>query len=224
MKVGVNNLPGLLELESLYGNDHIVVPPGSTAVMKPDIGSKLKDWEQFRSTVLKCTKCDLHKGRKNVVFGEGNVRSPIMFIGEGPGEDEDKSGRPFVGRAGRVLREVISEFIDCKEVYIANIVKCRPPMNRLPSKTEISKCFPYLLRQLNFIKPKVICCLGSTATMTILGRQQVSMSRMRGQAVNFMYGTVFICYHPSYLLRRGLVDLPMFKDDIKKALKLSGVV
>ncbi|MBI4243269.1 MAG: uracil-DNA glycosylase [Planctomycetes bacterium] len=213
----IKQIKTCLELEKAFGITEITLPGKTTRNTK-------QEFEQFRQTVLKCTKCDLHPTRKTVVFGDGNTLSSIMFVGEAPGEEEDKTGRPFVGKAGQLLREVISEFLPCDQVYIANILKCRPPQNRLPTRTEIGSCLPYLSSQIKFIKPSIICCLGSTATTVLLGKQSVTMGAIRGKSFQSIYGTVFVTYHPSFLVRRGLIDLPIFKNDIKQALIASGMI
>lgn len=230
-----------LELESLYGIDNFYFATAG-AITESKKESKLPSsgiessthehendgcgshWNALRDEALSCVKCALHAGRTTVVFGEGSIRSKIVFVGEAPGEDEDRTGRPFVGKAGQILREVIESFIKCEDIYIANIIKCRPPSNRLPSKVEITSCLPYLLRQLSLIKPKVVCCLGATSTMVLLGRQSVTMNQMRGKCFDTPYGKVFVTFHPSYIVRRGFIDLPIFKSDVRSALCLAGII
>ncbi len=153
-------------------------------------------------TVNDCVKCRLSKSRKNIVFGEGNYRSKLMFIGEGPGAEEDNTGRPFVGRAGMLLTKII-ESINLKreDVYIANIIKCRPPENRNPMDDEIAACTPFLKEQIAIIKPKIICALGKFAAEFIIGKDKGSISSVRGKEFNYGGITVIPTYHPSYLLR-----------------------
>ena len=132
-----------------------------------------------------CTRCKLHKGRKKIVYGVGNPKAELVFVGEGPGRDEDMQGEPFVGRAGKLLTQMIEAMgLRREDVYICNVVKCRPPENRLPEKDEIATCSPFLMRQLDVIKPKVICCLGSCASQTLLQTTQ-GISRFRGEWFDF---------------------------------------
>jgi len=148
-----------------------------------------------------CTHCNLYKTRTNVVFGEGNVAADLMFVGEGPGAEEDRQGRPFVGRAGQLLTKMINAMnLDRKDVYIANIVKCRPPGNRNPFKEEIAECIQYLYAQIDIINPKVIVCLGSVAAQALLQTDK-SISRLRGVFVDFQGIKVMPTFHPAYLLR-----------------------
>ncbi len=149
-----------------------------------------------------CRRCKLWKGRTNIVFGSGNPKAELVFVGEGPGADEDRQGLPFVGRAGQLLTDMIEKGmgIPRSEVYICNIVKCRPPENRKPEKDEIAACRPFVERQLNAIQPRVVCALGATAAETLLGVRQ-SMASLRGQWHEFQGFPVLVSYHPAYLLR-----------------------
>lgn len=157
--------------------------------------------EDIYNICSECRRCNLCSTRKNAVFGEGNINAKLMFIGEGPGHDEDLQGRPFVGKAGQLLTKMI-EAIDLKreDVYIANIVKCRPPQNRVPYPEEVNKCLPYLRRQVAIIKPKIIVCLGATSGKYII-RQDLKITRDRGEWIqkgNFLF---IATYHPAALLR-----------------------
>jgi uracil-DNA glycosylase family 4 len=149
-----------------------------------------------------CTRCKLHKlGRKQIVFGVGNPKAELMFVGEAPGRDEDEQGEPFVGRAGQLLTKII-EAINLKreDVYIANVIKCRPPENRNPEPDEVATCEPFLFRQIDAIKPKVIVALGTFAAHALL-KTDMSISRLRGRTYDYR-GTQLICtFHPAYLLR-----------------------
>lgn len=148
-----------------------------------------------------CEMCELHKGRTNAVFGEGNPRAKLMFIGEGPGADEDAQGRPFVGRAGVLLTKIIEAMgLRREEVYIGNIVKCRPPGNRMPEPDEIGSCLPYLEKQIEAIAPEIICTLGNVATQTITGERR-PMSDMRGRTFAYRTTKVVPTYHPAACLR-----------------------
>ena len=138
--------------------------------------------EKLKSEVIKCTKCSLHETRINAVFGEGDYNANILIIGEGPGANEDKQGRPFVGRGGKLLDEVLSKYALNREsgVFIANIVKCRPPNNRVPKKDEVNTCIPYLEKQIQLINPKIILLLGLTAVKSFTGIDE-QMKEIRGK-------------------------------------------
>ena len=157
--------------------------------------------DRIRADIGECTRCKLHKSRHRIVFGDGNQRAALAFVGEGPGEEEDKQGLPFVGRAGKLLTQMIEAMgLDRKEVYICNVVKCRPPNNRTPEKDEMATCKPFLERQLAVIRPKVIVCLGSVAAQALLGTGE-AMSRLRGQWFDWRGAKLLPTYHPAYLLR-----------------------
>jgi len=172
--------------------------------------NELKELEKICKN---CTLCDLSKTRTNVVFGEGNPNADLMFIGEGPGEMEDKTGRPFVGRAGKLLTKIIENVLELsrKDVYIANIVKCRPPNNRVPTIEEAETCKPYLLKQIEIINPKILVCLGKTAFMYLLN-QDLPISKVRGQIFEYKGRKVIPTYHPSYLLRNPSAKPEAYKD------------
>ena len=143
----------------------------------------LNTWEELEESIKNCEKCKLCKTRKNIVFGSGNREANIMFIGEGPGADEDEMGMPFVGKAGKLMDKAFEGVgIDREKVYIANIVKCRPPQNRVPEKDEASACIDYLRNQVMLIKPKIIVLLGSTALKNILG-EEYSITKVRGNFI-----------------------------------------
>jgi uracil-DNA glycosylase family 4 len=176
--------------------------------------------------VLSCTKCPLHRGRRNAVPGTGDIGAAIVFIGEGPGEMEDIKGEPFVGRAGQLLTKMLAGIaLTREEVYITNIVKCRPPNNRAPLPEESRACFPYLERQLELIDPKVICCLGGPAAQVVLGTS-LGITKLRGTFHRFRGIPVIPTYHPAAVLRfpekykRDVWnDLKMLRDfcrDLKK--------
>ena len=154
-----------------------------------------------RTQVKVCTKCVLHETRTHTVFGEGSLEAQLMFIGEGPGEDEDKSGRPFVGRSGQLLGKMITAMgLSREQVYIANIVKCRPPGNRTPQSNEVATCTPYLLKQMEVIRPKVIVTLGLPATQFML-QVDKPMRDLRGVWQVWRGIKLMPTYHPSYVLR-----------------------
>ncbi len=156
----------------------------------------------LRNTVVKCTQCDeLSKTRKSVVFGSGNVKAQLVFVGEAPGQDEDLQGLPFVGRAGQLLTKIIESIgLTRQNVFICNVLKCRPPGNRNPLPPEISNCEPYLFQQLEIIQPKIICALGTFAAQTLL-KTNASISSLRGKFHEFRGSKLICTFHPAYLLR-----------------------
>lgn len=168
---------------------------------------------QIREDLGDCTRCRLHKqGRKQIVFGVGNPRAELMFVGEGPGADEDEQGEPFVGRAGQLLNKMIEAMgLKRDQVYIANVVKCRPPGNRTPEKDECDTCSPFLLRQIEAIRPKAIVALGAVAAKTLLGVAD-SMNNLRKRSYDFRGTTLFVTYHPAYLLRDPRQKAEAWKD------------
>jgi len=169
-----------------------------------------------------CTRCKLHKARTQIVFGVGNPKAELMFVGEGPGHDEDLQGEPFVGRAGKLLTQMIEAMgLKRSDVYIANVVKCRPPENRLPEKDEIATCSPYLLRQIGAIRPKVIVCLGACSAQTLLQTTQ-GISRFRGEWFDFLGAKLMATYHPAYLLRNPPAKADVWKD-LQKVMAVLGL-
>ena len=178
--------------------------------------------ERVSSDLGECTRCKLHLKRHKIVFGAGNPRADLVFVGEGPGHDEDMQGLPFVGRAGKLLTQMIEAMgLQRADVYIANIVKCRPPENRPPQEDEIATCMPFLLRQLGAIKPKIIVCLGSTAAQTLLATKK-SISAFRGQWFDFQGAKLIPTYHPAYLLRNPNAK-PEVWNDLKKVMAVLGL-
>jgi uracil-DNA glycosylase len=169
-----------------------------------------------------CRRCGLCEARQKVVFGEGNANAELVFVGEGPGADEDLWGRPFVGRAGKLLDRMIQAmgFPARESVYIANVVKCRPPGNRYPTPEEVSCCFQFLRRQLLAIEPRVIVTLGNLATQTLLG-VSTGITAMRGKWREWEGIRVMPTYHPAYALRDGRAKKPMWRD-MKKVLRALG--
>lgn len=167
----------------------------------------------IRADIGDCTRCPLHKqGRKQIVFGVGNPRAEIMFVGEAPGADEDQQGEPFVGRAGQLLNNMISAMgIHRQDVYIANIIKCRPPGNRTPEREECDTCSPFLMRQIEVVKPKMIVALGAVAAKTLLGVND-AMVNLRGRIYDFRNTKLAVTYHPAYLLRDPRQKKEAWKD------------
>ena len=178
--------------------------------------------ERARQDLGECTRCKLHKSRTKIVFGVGNSRAELVFIGEGPGRDEDLQGEPFVGRAGKLLTQMIEAMsLRREDVYICNVVKCRPPENRLPENDEIAACSPFLLRQLDAIRPKVIVCLGACASQTLLQTTQ-GISRFRGEWFDFRGSKLIATYHPAYLLRNPAAKADVWKD-LQKVMAVLGL-
>ena len=165
-----------------------------------------------REDLGECTRCKLHKTRHKIVFGDGSPKADLVFIGEGPGADEDAQGLPFVGRAGKLLTQMIEAMgLQRRDVYICNVVKCRPPENRQPEKDEVTACSPFLFRQLDVLKPKVIVCLGSTAAQTLLQTNR-GISHFRGEWLDFRGYKMLATYHPAYLLRNPGAKGEVWKD------------
>ena len=172
------------------------------------------DWDALRCAVADCTACELCRTRKQAVLGVGNLDADWLFIGEGPGADEDEKGEPFVGQAGKLLDAMLSA-IDLKrgeQVYIANAVKCRPPNNRTPEAGETAACWPFLARQIELIRPKLIVTLGKPAAQTLL-QEEVTISRARGVVQDFAGIPLIVTYHPAYLLR-NLTDKAKAWEDL----------
>ncbi|HYB62227.1 MAG TPA: uracil-DNA glycosylase [Methylomirabilota bacterium] len=173
--------------------------------------------EAIRADIGDCTRCRLHQQRNKIVFGDGNGKASLVFVGEGPGHDEDMRGIPFVGRAGQLLTQMIDAMgLRREDVYICNIVKCRPPENRLPEKDEIATCSPFLLRQIGVIQPKVIVCLGNVAAQTLLATHK-SISQYRGQWFDYRGARMIATYHPAYLLRNPAAKADVWVD-LKKVM------
>lgn len=187
--------------------------------------SALTDWAPLQSAVASCTLCSLHKSRKQTVFGTGNTQANLLVIGEAPGAEEDQRGEPFVGPAGQLLDEMLRAIgLDRKVVYIANILKCRPPANRDPAAAEAASCRPYLDAQIRLLQPKVILAVGRIAAQQLLGND-MPLGRMRGQvhALAAHNVPVVVTYHPAYLLRtpdqkrKAWQDLCVARDLLRSA-------
>ena len=177
----------------------------------------------IRQDLGDCTRCKLHKqGRKQIVYGVGNPRAELMFIGEGPGADEDQQGEPFVGRAGQLLNKMIEAMgLQRSEVYIANVVKCRPPGNRTPERDECETCMPFLLRQVQTINPKVIVALGAVAAKNLL-QMNASMGELRSRSYDFRGSKFFVTYHTAFLLRDPRQKSEAWKD-LQQVMKYLGL-
>lgn len=186
------------------GEETFVAQPGGLAAVREEIGE--------------CTRCKLHKGRKNIVFGEGDPNAALVFVGEGPGQEEDLQGRPFVGAAGQLLTDIIVKGMQLKreDVYICNIVKCRPPGNRNPEPDEVEACEPFLIKQLRAINPQIIIGLGNVAVKTLLKTKE-GITSLRGNWKTYQNIPLMPTFHPAYLLRTPS-DKKLVWDDIKKVI------
>jgi len=180
----------------------------------------------IRDEIGDCTRCALHTGRNKIVFGDGSPTARLMFVGEGPGADEDAQGLPFVGKAGQLLNNMIAAMgLKREEVYIANVVKCRPPGNRTPEPDEANTCSPFLFRQIDVVRPQVLVALGATAATYLLGQRQ-PLAGLRGRVHAFRGMQLIVTYHPAYLLRdprqkkEAWADLQIAMREL--GLKLSG--
>lgn len=175
--------------------------------------------EELRAAVGDCRRCKLWSGRTHIVFGTGNPKAKLMFVGEGPGRDEDLQGEPFVGRAGQMLTDIITKGMALKreDVYIANVIKCRPPENRNPEPDEVESCEPFLKKQVELIRPQIIVALGKFAVQTLL-RSKVPITRLRGIWHDYHGIKLMPTFHPAYLLRNP-GDKKLVWEDIKNVLK-----
>ena len=208
-----------LELESLFGVDALP--------RKNPRAAKAERLAALEAEVKKCRACGLCLAKTNLVFGTGNPDADLVFVGEAPGYEEDQQGLPFVGRAGALLTKIIEAIgLTRDEVYIGNIVKCRPPENRTPRADEIAACYPHLKKQLAIIRPKIICALGAVAAQTLLETKE-GINKLRGRFHLFPPGggkpTILVMptYHPAYLLRSPAAKRPTWEDmkKVRDALK-----
>ena len=220
-------------VQSLKGQvaDHrkfyVNINPGRTLPPKEqerqtDSGKHEDLLNEVRQEAGDCVLCPLSRTRKHVVFGDGNPDAKIVFVGEAPGADEDEQGLPFVGRAGQLLTNIIKAMgLERKDVYICNILKCRPPGNRNPLPEEIRLCEPYLKKQLAIISPKVICALGTFAAHTLL-RTDIPITQLRGRFHSYEGMKLMPTYHPAYLLRNPAAKKPVW-DDVQTIMKEAGI-
>jgi uracil-DNA glycosylase len=181
--------------------------------------------ESLKEEVLNCSKCELARSRQHVIFGEGNLDAGIFIIGEAPGRDEDLQGRPFVGVSGQLLDKILAAcgFTREKHVFISNIIKCRPPGNRIPTPTEAASCMPYLLKQIELINPEILILLGSTSLKHIIGHDR-RITRDRGTWILWQNRFVMPVYHPSALLRNPLLKRDTWEDFKKVVFKYRELV
>ena len=209
----------ILEHMKKSGTTHVSVSRatldelGKAPVLASAAATTSAEFTALAARVKSCTKCsELALCRKNVVFGVGDIHAELMFVGEAPGADEDEQGEPFVGRAGQLLTKIIEAMgYRRKDVYIANVLKCRPPQNRTPLPDEMNNCRPYLLEQIDAIKPKVIVALGATAVRALLD-VQLGITKMRGNWYTFHNTPIMPTFHPAYLLRNPPAKREVWED------------
>lgn len=206
--------------------DTVTAPPDGEAdeesFPRASAAEKAAQLAALREEIGDCVRCKLSVGRTRLVFGEGNPDADLMFVGEGPGQQEDLSGRPFVGRAGQLLDRMIAAMtLRREDVFIANVVKCRPPDNRTPENEEVATCTPFLVRQIEIIQPRVIVCLGRPAACFLFG-VQTSMGALRGSVGRFRGARLLATYHPAYLLRNPAAKRDVW-EDLQKAMKILGL-
>jgi len=226
--------PVAVETGAVQGAVHQELTPLPTAQPLPadDGGAQIgaMNWQQLKAAVADCASCVLHKQRQQAVFGVGDAHADWLFVGEGPGAEEDARGEPFVGQAGKLLDNMLAA-IGLKRgdnVYIANVVKCRPPGNRNPEPAEANACEPYLSRQIALIKPRLIIALGKVAAQNLLGTE-ATIARLRGRAHSWRGTPLIVTYHPAYLLRnltdkaKAWEDLCFAVDTMKELKQGAGV-
>jgi uracil-DNA glycosylase len=214
----INDLKSYLEY--LQGMGIQSLPASGMEINNPS-PSQITTLDEVRKELGDCKRCKLHRTRKTIVFGEGNEKTKLMFIGEGPGYDEDVQGRPFVGKAGQLLTKILQSInLPREEVYITNIIKCRPPQNRNPEPDEIQSCNPFLMKQIDVIQPKIICALGAFASQTLL-KTDAKITALRGKFYDFEGIQVIPTYHPAFLLRNPERKREVW-EDMKKIVELLG--
>jgi DNA polymerase len=206
----------------------VTAPPGAPRAPVGDlfVGPGLaatRSLDELRAHIGDCRRCKLAPHRTNLVFGVGNLRARLVFVGEAPGRDEDLRGEPFVGRAGQLLTEIITKGMKLRreDVYIANVIKCRPPENRNPEPDEVESCEPFLLRQLELIGPEVIVALGKFAVQSLL-RTKTPITQLRGQWRDYHGIRLMPTFHPAYLLRNP-ADKRLVWEDIQKVMRALGI-
>ena len=200
------------ELEIFGGPLYMPETDQETDMERISVSPDIKTISEFNNAIKGCMNCPLGATRTNFVFGAGNPNADIMFVGEAPGEKEDLEGMPFVGRSGKLLTDILKAIDLAREdVYIANILKCRPPNNRDPNKSEIEECEPYLLKQIELIKPKLLVALGRISATTLL-RSKDSLTAMRGQVFDYHGTDMVVTYHPAALLRNPNWKRPAWED------------
>ncbi|RMG69308.1 MAG: uracil-DNA glycosylase, partial [Nitrospirae bacterium] len=217
--IGVSEIKLLVQYLSALGFDRLPIDVKETLCKDGHCLIKERALETLKAELKDCTRCRLSEKRNRIVFGEGNPEAELMFVGEAPGAEEDLQGRPFVGAAGQLLTRLIEKMgLKREMVYIANTIKCRPPGNRNPREDELSQCMPFLRKQIEIIRPKVIMTLGDVATRALLG-DVGSISRVRGKIFYYQGIPVVPTFHPSYLLRNTKAKWLTW-DDAQKVLGL----
>lgn len=213
------------KLQIMLGARFIPMPAAWAATQRehqPDREGSKEALEELRREVQGCLRCSFGRTRTNLVFGVGSATAALMFIGEAPGYHEDQQGIPFVGRAGQLLTKIINAIsLTREEVYIANILKCRPPQNRNPTPEETINCYPFLMRQIEIIKPKVIVALGGVAAKKLLKTERPT-GQMRGQFHDFRGAKLLVTFHPAYLLRTPTAKKDVWEDMKKVRDYLAG--
>ena len=223
-EIGIGELPAGLAA----GGTEIADTEKNGTALSPDRrdphgSSAVQTLSEIREELGDCTRCRLCETRKSIVFGEGNPKARLVFVGEGPGRDEDIQGRPFVGRAGQLLTKIIQAMkLERKDVYICNVVKCRPPKNRNPEPDEVASCEPFLMKQIESINPEIIVSLGSVATGLMLKLKNFKMGQLRGTFHQYGNSKLMITYHPAALLRNPSFKKPVW-EDMKLVMKELGI-
>jgi DNA polymerase len=212
-----------------YPQDGLDLPKLSSESMSDPNAEQnhLMDLDSLRAFIGDCQRCKLSQGRTHLVFGEGSPSARLVFVGEGPGAEEDAAGRPFVGEAGKLLTKIIESGMGLKreDVYICNVVKCRPPNNRDPEADEVQICLPFLKQQLAIIRPEVICTLGRIAAKSLLGRE-FKITQERGNWFSFMGIPLMATFHPAYILRNPSEERPLKRqvwEDVQKIMGRLGL-
>jgi len=221
-RVGIRTLAKGTPLEvkpALAGKDNLLGGTVDDLFAENSAALQTQSLEELRAAIGDCRRCKLCSGRTNLVFGVGNPHAALMFVGEGPGRDEDLQGEPFVGRAGQLLTDIITKGMGLKreDVYIANVVKCRPPENRNPEPDEVAACEPFLKKQIDLIRPKIIVGLGKFAVQTLL-QSKAPITKLRGNWHSYHGIKLMPTFHPAYLLRNP-ADKKLVWEDIKKVIK-----
>ena len=212
--VWVSREPDEPKAEAVYEPTCAPTAPviAEASVSDSDIDVGALDWSALQATVQACTRCELHKTRNQTVFGTGNQNAQWLFVGEAPGADEDRQGEPFVGKAGQLLNDMLFALgLKREDIYIANVLKCRPPNNRDPQPHEVEQCEPYLARQIELIQPRIIVTLGRHAVHNLLKTDQ-ALGRLRGQKLEYRGTPLLATYHPAYLLRNPIDKRKVWED------------
>jgi uracil-DNA glycosylase family 4 len=220
-RVGLSYIPGLSSVDNTPADD-AWSGADAESIIDGFQHNQCTTLEELRTFIGDCRRCKLWSGRTNLVFGVGNPKAKLMFVGEGPGRDEDLQGEPFVGRAGQLLTDIITKGMGLrrKDVYIANVVKCRPPQNRNPEPDEVATCEPFLKKQVDIVRPQIIVALGKFAVQTLL-QTTTPITRLRGNWHTYHGIKLMPTFHPAYLLRNP-GDKKLVWEDIKKVIQEMG--